>query len=497
MSPTLSMVLVTIYFAITLGISFYAVRFVKTTVEDYYLAGRGMGWFVGFWTMIASTFSAFVFLGLAGQNYRTGMGMAVILVLAYAFGIPLAIIGPRLWVLGKRYKYYTPGDWFEDRFESRGLKTCVAAIQILFLVPYMTAQIYGAALILRVITGQSLSLPVAVAYVSLFNLAIVLIAGFRSVIWVDTFQGIMAAVTIVGGFSLVASRLGGMTALISKVAEIDPTLLSFPGTTYYYTPAMWFSWIIILGTALMYPYLWQRIYAFKSLKTLWITFALWGLGGWILELIPGAFAGLAGRVVFPGLQGAATDQVFMMLLAKFSPLLMIIAACAGFSLIVSTTDSQLLSVGTIAVRDIVESQKRGFSETYTVLVTRCVVAVFALIVAYFAVLNVRTIALLVTSASAITAQFFPSTVLGLYWRRMTRAGAWSGLLAGVCTVIVLMVGLGALDKPIIAGFHSVVPAILLNTALIVGVSMVTKPVSEETMERHFGIFTRPARYTSG
>ena len=58
------------YFLIVLALGFLARSKLRESPSEYFLAGRSLGTLVLIGTMIATNFSAFYFLGYAGEGYR-------------------------------------------------------------------------------------------------------------------------------------------------------------------------------------------------------------------------------------------------------------------------------------------------------------------------------------------------------------------------------------------------------------------------------------------
>ncbi len=94
-----------IYFVALAIITAYAKKKTKNTPEDYFLASRGFGTIVLFFTLAATNFSAFSFLGFAGMAYKNGLGQYGIMALGTSFmAIMFYIIGKKVWELGKKKK---------------------------------------------------------------------------------------------------------------------------------------------------------------------------------------------------------------------------------------------------------------------------------------------------------------------------------------------------------------------------------------------------------
>src|SRR5690625_861227 len=78
------------------------------SMEDFFLGARRMGGFVSALSYSATTYSAFMLVGLAGLTYAGGVG-ALGFELIYLMGVSLvAFFGPRFWVVGQKYGYVTP-----------------------------------------------------------------------------------------------------------------------------------------------------------------------------------------------------------------------------------------------------------------------------------------------------------------------------------------------------------------------------------------------------
>ena len=82
----------------------YMVRSGKAiSLSDYFLARRSLGGGVAALSYSATTFSAFMLVGLAGLTYQGGVG-ALGFELIYLSGMVLfAFFGPRFWLVGKRF----------------------------------------------------------------------------------------------------------------------------------------------------------------------------------------------------------------------------------------------------------------------------------------------------------------------------------------------------------------------------------------------------------
>ena len=81
-----------LYFGILLGVAWWVIRRGKDTADDYFLAGRNLGWWVIGASIFASNIGSEHIVGLAGQGAKDGVAMAhyelhawCLLVLAWVF----------------------------------------------------------------------------------------------------------------------------------------------------------------------------------------------------------------------------------------------------------------------------------------------------------------------------------------------------------------------------------------------------------------------------
>ncbi len=76
---------------------------------------------------------------------------------------------------------------------------------------------------------------------------------------------------------------------------------------------------------------------------------------------------------------------------------------------------------------------------------------------------------------------FAPLFFGLFWRRATRVAALSSAVGGlVCAVVAF-----GLKRAGIVSFHEIYPGVIASLVLMVGVSLWTSRIGEETMRRFF------------
>ena len=109
---TLDWIVIAGYFGILLGVAWWVIRKGKDTSEDYFLAGRNLGWFVVGASIFASNIGSEHLVGLAGSGATDGVAMAHYELHAWC----LLVLG---WVLAPFYmrsKVFTMPEFLERRF---------------------------------------------------------------------------------------------------------------------------------------------------------------------------------------------------------------------------------------------------------------------------------------------------------------------------------------------------------------------------------------------
>ncbi len=122
-----------IYFAILLGISWWVIRKNKDTADDYFLAGRNLGWFIVGASIFASNIGSEHLVGLAGSGCTDGVAMAHYELHAWC----LLVLG---WVMVPFYarsRVFTMPEFLEKRFCS----TSRWVLSVISLVAYILTKI--------------------------------------------------------------------------------------------------------------------------------------------------------------------------------------------------------------------------------------------------------------------------------------------------------------------------------------------------------------------
>ncbi|MGK9367849.1 sodium:solute symporter [Melioribacter sp. Ez-97] len=130
---TLDWIIIFGYFAIILGLAWWVIKKQKKTTDDYFLAGRHLGWFIVGASIFASNIGSEHIVGLAGSGATDGVAMAHYELHAWC----LLVLG---WVMVPFYlrsRVYTMPEFLERRF-SPTARTVLSGIS---LVAYVLTKI--------------------------------------------------------------------------------------------------------------------------------------------------------------------------------------------------------------------------------------------------------------------------------------------------------------------------------------------------------------------
>jgi SSS family solute:Na+ symporter len=224
----------------------------------------------------------------------------------------------------------------------------------------------------------------------------------------------------------------------------------------------------------LFPQFFQRFYMARSahpFKTLMVVWPLLIL----LVFFPAALLGVWGRLAFPSLE--KTDQIMPMMLQTLPSGVAAVVITAALAALMSTADSQLLTASSLVTRDLVVTFfRRQLSPHQEELLGRWVVLGIGLASFVIALNPPGLIVEIATWSFQGNAMLFPVLIAGLYWKRATRAGAVAGALVSSGLTLGWLAGL--LPKAWTGGWLPVIPAVVIGTAVLVGVSLLTQPDRE-------------------
>ncbi|MGB9920681.1 MAG: sodium:solute symporter family protein [Moorellales bacterium] len=450
------------------------------TMVDFFLGNRTLSGLVNALTYSATTYSAFMMVGLAGYTYQGGVG-ALGFELIYLSGLLLAaFFGPRFWLAAKDRGYITVAEMLGDRYQSRTLAVVAALVSLVFLIPYSAVQLMGIGYLISGLSFGTIPFALGVLMATFTAVVWAWIGGLRSVAWTDALQALVMLFTaVLVLFFVVYGQLGGFAELFGRLEAQYPQWLQVPGpgffrlSTFLSLTLPWFFF------CLSNPQVSQRLYvphSLKGMRTMIGGFLVFGLVYTVIAVLWGFCA----RVLLPDLP--SPDLATPTLLASPAvPKVLALLALAGITAAaVSTIDSILLTLSSTFARDVYRTLRPQAAEVRQVQVAKWVIPVFSLLAMFFAFLRLDLIATLSVASSAGLLVTVPPIIGAFCWKRGTAVGALAAMLVGGTVVAVLQfegwrpLGLGAGIWGLAVAVAGFVLGSLLTRAPVTGEEFVTR-----------------------
>ncbi len=172
----------------------------EKTSEDYFLAGRGLKWWLIGFSLIAANISAEQFVGMSGQAAKSSIGLAVA---SYEWIAAITLIAVAFFFLPKFLKsgIFTIPEYLEYRFNHQSRLVMSLLMVIIYLgVTIPTVIFLGAKALSPLFKEELMGIPINITTLSWFVgiLAGVYVAagGLKACAWADLIQG---SALIVGG----------------------------------------------------------------------------------------------------------------------------------------------------------------------------------------------------------------------------------------------------------------------------------------------------------
>ncbi len=458
------------------------------SMGDFTVGGRSAGAWMSAFSYGTAYFSAVMFIGYAGG---TGWKYGIWGVIP---GIGNAILGSLLaWlVLAKRTRAVTRENGvtsmpqlFEKSFGSRAMKLFSAIVIFVFLVPYSASVYKGLTSVCSVLLGVDET--VCMLVIAAASAGIVVAGGYIAALRADFVQG---AVMLVGVIALIISvfrseYVGGLAdGLKNVVAETEKL-----GLTSAQHIGLWATVLMTsLGTWGL-PQMVHKYYGIrddKEVKRGTVTssaFALVVAGG-------GYLIGSLSHLFFAELAVGGTDYLIpnMLSIAGIADILVGVILVLLIAASVSTLSSITLTAASTFTMDIVQDRFIKDKTKDISALTKSVCFVFVIISFLIAWKGEGTPILDMMSYSwgIISGSFLAPYAVSLYWKGITRAGAWASMIGGFFVALPPLVAklggfnvtVGNFGQLCDMGAHFACLAMAVSLILLFAVSLLTKNISK-------------------
>jgi SSS family solute:Na+ symporter len=210
---TLDWISISAYFVILLGIAYWVIRKRRNNTEDYFLAGRNVGWFVVGASIFASNIGSEHVVGLAGSGAGDKLPMLIYEIHAW---IVLAL-GWIFLPFYARAGVYTMPEFLEKRFDPR-LRWILSIFSLVaYVLTKISVTIYAGGVVVSALLGIDFWTG-ALATVVLTGVYTVL-GGMRAVVYTEAVQTV---VLIIGAAALTYIGLDAVGGWSSMKETVGP-----------------------------------------------------------------------------------------------------------------------------------------------------------------------------------------------------------------------------------------------------------------------------------
>ena len=252
---------------------------------------------------------------------------------------------------------------------------------------------------------------------------------------------------------------------------------------------MFMTYLFIPLSVGMFPHLFQHWLTAKSARAFKLTVFAHPLCI-LIVWVPCVLIGIWATGILPPLDPTKVSGVLGQMVARLvsSPILSGFLIAGILAAIMSSLDSQFLCLGTMFTNDIV-IHKLGsgkLSDRQVILIARgFVVGIVTLTYLLSLVAPQNVFDLAVWCFSGFGA-LFPLVFAAVFWKRVTKAGAYACILAATLSWFYFFAKSGYGSELLLGpGIMPVAVCFLISTAALIIVSLMTRPPSEETIKKFF------------
>lgn len=470
MDPTLFLTVFSLYIIGMIGLSIWISRS-QDSGEDFLLGDRSVPLFLILGTTVATMVGTGSSMGAVGKAYTRGWEGSM-----YGIGGALGILClAKLYANVRKHNFMTFSEEMSFYYgANKTIKNITALLIFIASIGWLGAHIMGGGKYLAWIAGID---PLyAKTFIAMAFGIYVIIGGYMSVVWTDTFQ----ALVLFFGFILMAAmavhKIGGMEGIDQAMNHNHLEFLSGDRLL----PSISMAFVIFVGVMATPSYR-QRIYSSDTIQTVKKSFYLSGSLYLFFSFIP-ALIGISAKTLNPDLQNV--DFAFPFLVVEVLPVgLGLIVLIAGLSATMSSASSDAIAGVSILMRDLmILLTGKMPSPERAVKLSRIGLVCITLTSLCFTLMADNVINYINNMISLVMSGMFVAALLGRYWKRATWQGGIAALMGGALCSLTFML------NPEWKAFwgNPSIPSVITAFLFCIIASLLTKPNSvspTEALER--------------
>lgn len=456
------------------------------SVDDFFVAGRRAPTILIVGSLVASYCSTGLFMGDVGEAYSgfytPFMMTAMMLVGGYVLGS--VFFGKYL----RRSEALTIPEFFGKRFNSRPLRILAAVTAIITMTVYLLSVMQGIGSLMNYVTGVDYNLCILLALITFAVLT--LTSGSKGVLITDTLMfGIFTAFSLVAVVIIVV-KLGGWTNAVEEVTKLNDVLFSWAGDLEHLYPSgtenmVWavmtgLTWVAVCAVA---PWQSSRYLMAKNEHVV-VRSSVWAaIGVAALEFF------LPTSAVLLNLVGdkipSATQSMVWAMMNMVPKVIGVVALTGVLAAGISSATTFLSLIGTSVANDVFKTDDNKKKLLYSRLAI-IVVVILVMVLAYFNPPQIYIIMLL--SGTVVVCSWFPVCIASVWSKRVTKTGAFCGMLFGFIGCAAMKIIGTFVSLPIY--FDSFVVGLVANIlGMVIGTALTS--VTEKEKEERAKLFVVP------
>ncbi len=427
----LDILIIGLYFAILLGISWWSALREKKISADYFLASRDVGWLAIGASLFASNIGSEHLVGLAGTGASSGLAVGhfewlaclILLLLGWLF-VPFYL----------KSGVYTMPEFLERRYNPAARWYLTTVSIIAYVITKISVTLYAGAIVVREVTG--FGMWASAAAIVIVTGAYTIAGGLRAVIYTEVAQTV---VLILG--SLLLTVLG-----LQAVGGWDALRASVPSGFF----SMWkpvsdpsFPWTgIIFGAPILGVWYWctdqvivQRVLAAKGIAdarrgTIFAGYLK------ILPVFIFVLPGVIAAALYSDIRGGASDQAFPALVTRLLPIGLKGLVLAGMlAALMSSLASVFNSCSTLITWDVYRKLRPQTTELQLVTVGRIATGLLVFLgllwIPFMKYISSQLYIYLQSVQAYIAPPIAACFLLGIFFKRLNGTGAVAALYTGL------------------------------------------------------------------
>jgi SSS family transporter len=462
--------LVALYFAVTISIGLYASRYVKSSA-DYLVAGRSLPLYMNVATVFATWFGAETVLAVSSTFMKDGLRGVV----GDPFGAASCLILVAIFFARPYYRLrlVTIGDFYRKRY-NRTVEIGTGVAITLSYLGWTSAQLVALGIVINTVSGGQVTLAQGTVIGALIVMGYTMYGGMWSIALTDIFQ----TVVIVLGLLYIAWLLGGMAGGFNVVIEKAAAAGKFdffPSASLRDWLAFIAAWATMAVGSIAQQDVFQRVTSAKDEKTAMRGSLLGGSFYLIFAFVP-MFIAISALLIDPAkvqatLAADGTDfqLVLPQLILDRTPIFaQVLFFGALLSAILSTASGALLAPTAVLTENVIKPLVGArISDQQSLRLLRVILVLFTVGVTLFALLSESSMYEMVQNAYKVTlvAAFTP-LAFGMFWTRATPQGALLSIVFGLTGwILAELTAPQALIPPQFAGLGAAMTAMVAGSLL--------------------------------